>query len=99
MGKTIMELDLATIVTYLIIGAIAGTAAAALLEKSSRRKGQWLRNTLIGVLGAIVGQFIFDLLDIKLTGFWEEASLSLADVLVAFVGAVFVIFIIGILRR
>ncbi|MBZ0100201.1 MAG: GlsB/YeaQ/YmgE family stress response membrane protein [Taibaiella sp.] len=92
-------MDTGTILTYIILGAIAGTAAAALVERSSKRKGQMLRNTIIGILGAFVGNFLFSVFDIGLPAILSDAQLSLADVLVAFIGAIIVIFIIGILRR
>ncbi len=92
-------MDTGTILTYIILGAIAGTAAAALVERSSKRKGQMLRNTIIGILGAFVGNFLFSVFDIGLPAFLSDAQLSLADVLVAFIGAIIVIFILGVLRR
>lgn len=91
-------MDLGTILTYIILGAIAGTAAAAVVERSSRRKGQAVRNTIIGILGAILGNFLFSIFNINLPSILSEAQLSLADVLVAFVGAVIVIFIVRTLR-
>lgn len=92
-------MDVGTILTYIILGAIAGTAAAALVERSSRQKGQMVRNIIIGILGAILGNFLFSVFDIGLPAFLSDAQLSLADVLVAFIGAVIVIFIVRVLKR
>lgn len=87
------------LVALLIIGALGGTAAASVfkLDSKGRRVAALVRNTLIGVLGAIVGSVIFRALEIDLPDLLEQ-SISLADVLVAFVGAVVVIFVAGLLR-
>ncbi len=81
------------ILALLIIGAMAGTAAAAVLRgQQSTKTSDWVRNTVIGVLGALVGGFLFDILNLNddlpkiLSG-----TLTPADVLVAFVGAIIVI--------
>ena len=81
------------ILALLIIGAVAGTAAAAVLRgQQSAKTSGWIRNTVIGVLGALGGGFLFDVLNLNddlpkiLSG-----TLTPADVLVAFVGALIVI--------
>ncbi len=81
------------ILALLIIGALAGTAAASVLRgQASTKRSDWIRNTVIGVLGALVGGFLFDVLNLNddlpkiLSG-----TLTPADVLVAFVGALIVI--------
>lgn len=79
------------LIALLIIGFIAGTAAAGLVgSRSSTRL--WLRNGFIGVLGAFLGTLIFDALDITddipefLTG-----TITVADILIAIVGAIILI--------
>ncbi|GIK65044.1 MAG: hypothetical protein BroJett018_28380 [Chloroflexota bacterium] len=81
------------ILALLIVGAVAGTAAAAILRgQAATKRSDWIRNTVIGVLGALVGGFLFDILNLNdelpkiLSG-----TLTPADVLVAFVGALVVI--------
>ncbi|MBI5930510.1 MAG: GlsB/YeaQ/YmgE family stress response membrane protein [Chloroflexi bacterium] len=81
------------ILALLIVGAMAGTAAASILRgQKPARTSDWIRNTVIGVLGALVGGFLFDVLNLNqdlpkiLSG-----TLTPADVLVAFVGALIVI--------
>lgn len=91
------------IVALIVVGAIAGTAAASVMgwRKSSGRKGATVvQNIVIGVLGALVGGFLFGVLDLRddLPEFLE-ASISAADVLVAFVGAIIVIFVVGLIKR
>ena len=84
----------ADLIALLLVGLIAGTAAASLLERSTSATSKWLRNVIIGVLGAIVGALIFDVLDLHdnipdvLTG-----TISVADIAIAFVGAMLLIVI------
>jgi uncharacterized membrane protein YeaQ/YmgE (transglycosylase-associated protein family) len=84
-------MEIGEIIALIIVGALAGTAAASMMGmrgKSSRL----IRNTIIGIIGALVGGFLFELLDISLPEVLD-ASISLADVIVAFIGAVLVIFV------
>jgi uncharacterized membrane protein YeaQ/YmgE (transglycosylase-associated protein family) len=81
----------ADLVALLIIGFVAGTAAASIVG-SRRSTRMWLRNGILGVLGAFLGAVIFDLLNITddipevLSG-----TISVADILVAIVGAIILI--------
>ncbi len=82
------------LIALVLVGLIAGTAAASLLERGARAGANWLRNIIIGVLGAFIGALIFDVLNINddipeiLSG-----TISVADIAVAFVGAVLLILI------
>jgi uncharacterized membrane protein YeaQ/YmgE (transglycosylase-associated protein family) len=77
------------LIALLLVGLIAGTAAASLLERSTYASANWVRNVIIGVLGAFIGALIFDVLNLNddipeiLSG-----TISVADIVVAFVGAV-----------
>ncbi len=78
----------ADLVALLLIGFVAGTAAAS-ITGSRHATRMWLRNGIIGILGAFLGTVIFDLLNLTdnipdvLTG-----TISVADILIAIVGAV-----------
>jgi uncharacterized membrane protein YeaQ/YmgE (transglycosylase-associated protein family) len=92
------------ILSLIIVGALAGTAAASVMGLRGKRGGgftYWIRNTIIGIIGALVGAFLLDVLNIgenETTGILS-ASISLADLLVAFVGAIIVIFLVGLIRN
>jgi uncharacterized membrane protein YeaQ/YmgE (transglycosylase-associated protein family) len=91
-----INVDLVDLVIFLIIGFVAGTAAARLMVRGG---GSTISNTLLGIVGAFIGQFIFDSLNIELTGELLKRSISLADIVVAFLGALVLLIIAGILRR
>lgn len=81
----------ADLIALLVVGFIAGTAAASMLGSRSESR-MWLRNGILGVLGALIGKVIFDLLEITddipdvLSG-----TITVADILVAIVGALLLI--------
>ena len=87
------------IIALLIVGALAGTAAATLLgERRDKSTRNLVRNTVIGVLGALIGGFLFDALDIDLPAVLD-AEITLAKILVAFVGALVVLVVARLVNR
>ncbi len=83
----------ADLVALLLVGFVAGTAAATLVE-GRHASGRWLRNGVIGVLGAFLGKVIFDLLGIsdKLPDVLN-GSITVAEIVIAIVGAAILIFV------
>jgi uncharacterized membrane protein YeaQ/YmgE (transglycosylase-associated protein family) len=84
------------LVALLIIGALAGSAAASLMGLRKSKKGNWIYNTVIGILGAIVGTLLFDALK------WNPPEIlthpiTAAEVLIAFIGGVIVIIVVSII--
>ncbi len=81
----------ANLVALLLIGFVAGTAAASLMG-GRNAPSRWLQNGVIGVLGAFLGKIVFNALNITmpkvLTG-----TMTVADVLVAMVGALILMFV------
>jgi uncharacterized membrane protein YeaQ/YmgE (transglycosylase-associated protein family) len=81
-------------VALLIVGLVAGTAAAIVFERGVSARSKWLRNLVIGIVGAFLGKLIFDALNLSdkipsvLTG-----TITTADILIAFVGASILILI------
>lgn len=87
------------LVALIIIGIISGTAAGSVMSGRSKRNfSDLLRDTAIGIIGAIVGTFLFSALSIDLPEFLN-ASVSLAELLIAFIGAILVIFVARLIRR
>jgi len=76
---------------------IAGTLAGRLVWR--QQSLNWLRSAIIGVLGAIIGGFLFTALNIRLPKEIEDVKFSLADVIVAFAGAVIFLFIVKFLTQ
>lgn len=93
-------MELGQIVGLIILGALAGTAVAAWFSgKGKQSTGNLLRNTIIGVLGALVGGFLFDLAGIDMGEGILSASLTLGQFLTAVVGAIVVSWLVGFIGR
>jgi len=91
-----INVDLVDLIIFAIIGFVAGTAAARLMVRGG---GSTISNTLLGIIGAFIGQFIFNSLNVSLSGELLNRSISLADIVIAFVGALVLLILAGILRR
>jgi uncharacterized membrane protein YeaQ/YmgE (transglycosylase-associated protein family) len=66
------------LVWFIIVGIIAGWLAGRFLTGSD---GNLVSNLIVGVIGAIVGGFLFRMIGLKATGF-------LGDIVVSTAGAV-----------
>jgi uncharacterized membrane protein YeaQ/YmgE (transglycosylase-associated protein family) len=78
----------AHVVALFIVGLVAGTAAAIVFERSVKARSKWLRNLVIGVVGAYLGKFIFDFLGLNdAIPSILKGTITAADILIAFVGA------------
>ena len=81
------------LITWLIIGLIAGFLANIVLRGGGRST---MSNIIIGLLGAIVGGFLFTVLGIQTPASLEGGiTLRYIDIIVAFIGAVIVIALFG----
>ncbi len=72
-------------ILFLIIGAIAGWASGELVYGDGFGL---VRNIVIGILGALLGGFVFRILGVKTTGL-------IGDLVMATVGAVLLLFLLN----
>src|SRR3954452_10305256 len=86
---------LGQVIVWLIVGALAGTLAGRLVTFSKEGFGWWT-NLGIGMVGAVVGGFLFRLLgiDFKL----GELKITFEDLISAFVGSLLCIVAWWIIR-
>ncbi len=86
------------VITWLIIGLIAGFLANVILRGSGR---SMTSNIIIGLLGAIIGGFLYTVLGVQTPASLEGGiTLRYIDIIVAFIGAIIVIALFGgIFRR
>ncbi len=85
-----MDMSVGQLVTWGIIGLLAGSLAG-LLVKRKREGFGWLTNLIFGLIGAFVGGTIFDRLDINLG--LDKITIDLNQIVAAFVGALLVIIV------
>jgi uncharacterized membrane protein YeaQ/YmgE (transglycosylase-associated protein family) len=81
------------VVTWIVIGLIAGSLAGLIVRGS--RFG-YITSLIVGLVGALVGGFLFKVLQIPVSPALENAiTIKWIDIIVAFVGAVIVLLIVG----
>jgi uncharacterized membrane protein YeaQ/YmgE (transglycosylase-associated protein family) len=79
-----MNITLADLLVWMIVGMIAGSLAGAAVKRTKEGFGRYM-NMGIGLVGALIGGFLFDLLRIDFG--LENIAISLQDIVSAFVGA------------
>jgi uncharacterized membrane protein YeaQ/YmgE (transglycosylase-associated protein family) len=89
-----MTLD--QLVVWLIIGALAGSLASMVVTGSRRGYGP-ASNILLGLIGAVVGGYIFDKLDVDLG--LGSLTISFEEVAAAFVGSLILLLLISFLQK
>jgi len=81
------------IITWLVIGLIAGFAASVVVR--GRGRGA-ISSIVIGLIGALIGGFLFSVLRIEVSPTLQGGfTLRYIDIIVAFIGAVIVLILFG----
>jgi uncharacterized membrane protein YeaQ/YmgE (transglycosylase-associated protein family) len=83
-------MDVMSIFAWIIVGLIAGWLA----EQFTGRSQGLVTNLMVGVVGALVGGFLFS----SLLGFQYQRGVNLATIVVATVGAVVFLFLMDWFR-
>ena len=92
-----LTIDLIQVVTWAIIGLIAGYMASLLVR--GRRMGT-LTSIVVGLVGAVVGGFLFSIIKVEWPAFLlTEFKIRLIDIVASFIGAVIILLIIGAIYR
>ena len=84
------------LLVWLVVGALSGSLAGLVVKRRKEGFGR-LRNLGIGLAGALIGGILFNLLRIDLG--LADISISLQDIVSAFVGALILLAIVWGLRR
>ncbi len=79
-----MQITFIQIIVWLIVGALAGSLVGRVVKRSREGFGRWT-NLGVGLIGAAVGGFLFDLFGIDLG--LGELAISFEDLVAAFVGS------------
>ncbi|WP_072377095.1 GlsB/YeaQ/YmgE family stress response membrane protein [Hyphomicrobium sp. NDB2Meth4] len=77
------------VISWIVVGLIAGWLA----EQISGREDGLLANLVIGIIGALVGGFVFG----RLVGLSYSEGINLATIAIATGGAVLFLFIFGMM--
>jgi uncharacterized membrane protein YeaQ/YmgE (transglycosylase-associated protein family) len=94
-----MKINLDDVITWLIVGALAGSLAGMVVKRQRAGYGRVL-NLAIGLVGALIGGFLFKVLHIDL-GIVGAITVTSEEVVVSFIGSLIflaIIWFIGKLR-
>lgn len=91
-----MRITLQQVVVWLVIGAIAGSLAGLMVKRSRQGFGRFA-NLGLGLVGAFIGGAIFRVFNIDLG--LGAISVSLEDIVAAFLGAIFFLLILRWIRK
>jgi uncharacterized membrane protein YeaQ/YmgE (transglycosylase-associated protein family) len=80
------------LIAWIIMGVIVGAIAKAIMKEG----GGWLSTLVVGILGAVVGGWIGDILPF---GSGRMQFFSLWSWLLAILGAVLVLWVYGLIRK
>jgi uncharacterized membrane protein YeaQ/YmgE (transglycosylase-associated protein family) len=84
------------VITWLIVGALAGSLAGMLVKLRKEGFGRWI-NLGIGLVGALIGGFLFKVLGIQL-GILGSITINLQEVVAAVAGSLLFLGIIWAVR-
>lgn len=83
-GQEAVNVTLSELIVWLIVGALAGSLAGMIVARKKKGFGHFT-NLGIGLVGALIGGFIFDLFNIDLG--LGDLMISFEDLLSAFIGS------------
>jgi uncharacterized membrane protein YeaQ/YmgE (transglycosylase-associated protein family) len=86
-----MPLDVQSLIVWLVIGAIAGWLAGQIMTGGGFGL---VGNIVVGILGAVVAGWLFPYLGFNFIG-----NAWIAAIVNALIGAILVLFVIGLLKR
>lgn len=89
-----VSFNIIELVVWLVLGALAGATVSAITGKHR----SFLRNMLLGLVGALVGGFLFQALNISIFPSLQ-ATISLDDFIAAVLGALLVLGVLILMRR
>ena len=84
------------IIVWLIVGALAGTVIGTIVKRKKEGFGT-MTNLGIGLVGAVIGGFLFNLFSIDLG--LSQIQVSLQDIISACIGSLIFLIIVWIVQK
>lgn len=96
MSETIIgDVTFGQIIAWVILGVLIGSLVGRMVRNRKRGYGM-VGNLLVGLIGAVIGGILFELLDIT----WgSDVALTLNDFIAAFAGAFIFVGILALINR
>jgi uncharacterized membrane protein YeaQ/YmgE (transglycosylase-associated protein family) len=92
-----MHIDLDDLISWLIVGALAGSLAAMLVKRRKEGFGHIL-NLGVGLVGALIGGFLFKLFQINL-GLLGSVKVTGREVVAGFLGSLLFLAIVWAVQK
>ena len=92
-----MEITIGNVIGWLVAGILAGSLTGPLVTRTREGFGRW-GNIGIGLVGALIGGSLFRIFNINI-GNLAEISVSLQDLLSAFIGSLVFLLAVWMIRR
>jgi uncharacterized membrane protein YeaQ/YmgE (transglycosylase-associated protein family) len=92
-----MEITIGNVIGWLVAGILAGSLTGVLVKRSRQGFGHWA-NIGIGLVGALIGGSLFQIFNIQI-GNLASISVSLQDLLSAFIGSLIFLFLVWLIKR
>ena len=83
------------ILSWIVVGLVAGVIAKALMPGGSKEPGGWIGTIVLGIVGALIGGFLSSLL----LGGGGVSGFNLGSIVVAVIGACVLIGGLRLLQR
>jgi len=91
-----INVTLDQVVVWLVIGLLAGSLAGMFTKKGKKGFANF-SNLLIGLIGALLGGFLFDILNIQLG--LGNLTISFDDLIAAIVGSLLFLVILSFIQK
>ena len=91
-----MDISVGQIVVWLIVGALAGSLVGLVVRRKKEGFGRW-SNLGVGLVGAVIGGTVFDLLNIDLG--LGEVKITFEDLISAFAGSLVFLAVLWYIRK
>jgi uncharacterized membrane protein YeaQ/YmgE (transglycosylase-associated protein family) len=92
-----MEISVSQVVVWILVGTLAGSLAGLVVKRQRSGFGH-LGNLAVGLVGAAIGLFAGEVLEIKIEKL-VEIAINLNEVVLAFVGSLVFLAVLAICRR
>ena len=92
-----MEVTIGNVIGWLVAGVLAGSLVGLLVKRSREGFGH-LGNIGIGLVGALIGGSLFQIFNINI-GNLGDISVSLQDLVAAFIGSLLFLVIVWLIQR
>jgi uncharacterized membrane protein YeaQ/YmgE (transglycosylase-associated protein family) len=83
---------LVNLILWIILGGVAGWIASMIMKRDAQMGA--LENIIVGIVGALLGGFLFNLL-----GLPGDTGFNFWTLMVAIVGSVVLLFLVSVFRR